>query len=423
MTNIEITDLITQHIKNRSITFRDLLDKSYQIDSYEKYVQLLTCTKSLFEGIIPEFVNVATEHLEKMENFVLYCEGIEDDKVKPHIESNLKNSLGINYNSYISLQLIFPDSLSEAPERSEAAIRYIYQEVEYKGLVNYIQLLKSPTQIGTFLNDSSKQIVAMHYILFKTGHHNCINKDEENVTIQSLDSTMSNAISDSIQEITAQKHDYIAFMQNEKKSYTTWFENSSQEYDNFLKRSQNLHTSLLEASRENYKALERTYSDKLKVEEPAAFMKNKADEYATRAQLWSLATVVLAGFLLWLLSVILSPDIKISEKIITIQLFNSEMPVYSTIIVFAMITLVIYVLKIFIKMTISSKHLSEEYYQKYVLTYFYLALIKDNKISEEQANIVLSTLFTKADTGLIKNDASNDIESIYKLILSTKSNS
>lgn len=70
-------------------------------------------------------------------------------------------------------------------------------------------------------------------------------------------------------------------------------------------------------------------------------------------------------------------------------------------------------------MTLSSKHLSEEYKQKYVLTYFYLSLVNAGKIDEKMGNIILSILFAKADTGLIKNDNSNELESISKILTSS----
>ena len=62
-------------------------------------------------------------------------------------------------------------------------------------------------------------------------------------------------------------------------------------------------------------------------------------------------------------------------------------------------------------MAISSKHLMEEYKQKYSLTYFYLSLVNNGSIKDEKSqNIILTSLFTKADTGLIKNDNSNELD-------------
>ena len=94
------------------------------------------------------------------------------------------------------------------------------------------------------------------------------------------------------------------------------------------------------------------------------------------------------------------------------------MPVYSSIIILSMICLIIYVIRIFIKIMMSSKHLSEEYRQKYVLTYFYLSLVNSGNLAEKLGNIILSLLFTKADTGLIKGDNSNDYESLIKTLTS-----
>ena len=119
-----------------------------------------------------------------------------------------------------------------------------------------------------------------------------------------------------------------------------------------------------------------------------------------------------------LLGIILSPDIKFDKKIISVNLFSNEMPIYSSIIILSMVCLIIYVIRIFIKMTISAKHLSEEYRQKYALTYFYLSLVNANKIDEKLGNLILSTLFAKADTGLIKNDSSNEYESLIKTLTS-----
>lgn len=81
-----------------------------------------------------------------------------------------------------------------------------------------------------------------------------------------------------------------------------------------------------------------------------------------------------------------------------------------------MVCLIIYMLRVFIKLTISSKHLSEEYKQKYILTYFYLSLISEGKLNNELGDSIISKLFTKADTGLIKNDTNIEIESIYKTL-------
>ena len=162
--------------------------------------------------------------------------------------------------------------------------------------------------------------------------------------------------------------------------------------------------------------LEKTYEEKLKVEEPAKFMLEQANKYKWAFIRWSIAIVLLSILLIGLLALVIHPQVNFDDKLITVNILSKETPVYSSIILLAMISLVVYILRIFIKMAVSSKHLMEEYKQKYSLTYFYLSLVNNGNIQDEQSkNIILTSLFTKADTGLLKNDSSNDLE---KTILS-----
>jgi len=122
------------------------------------------------------------------------------------------------------------------------------------------------------------------------------------------------------------------------------------------------------------------YNKKLKVEKPAEFMEEKAKKYLWSSLRWAIATVVLTIFLIYILGIVVSPKIEVGEKIVEISLFSQQIPVYESVILLSIVCLIIYVLRIFVKLTISSKHLSEEYKQKYILTYFYLSLISDGKI-------------------------------------------
>lgn len=145
-------------------------------------------------------------------------------------------------------------------------------------------------------------------------------------------------------------------------------------------------------------------------------MKQKSDEYLKSSKKWALASIGLVILLLIILGLIINPKINIGKKVIEISLFNTQIPIYQSIILLAMVCLIIYMLRVFIKLTISSKHLSEEYKQKYILTYFYLSLISEGKLNNELGDSIISKLFTKADTGLIKNDTNIEIESIYKTL-------
>lgn len=79
----------------------------------------------------------------------------------------------------------------------------------------------------------------------------------------------------------------------------------------------------------------------------------------------------------------------------------------------ALISFLIYIIRIIIKIIISSQHMSMEYEQKAALTRFYQALIQDGKeVDKEEKLIIFNALFRKTDTGLIKSDNSNDTDAL-----------
>ena len=57
------------------------------------------------------------------------------------------------------------------------------------------------------------------------------------------------------------------------------------------------------------------------------------------------------------------------------------------------------------KVAFSSFHLSRDSEEREQLTYVYLALIKENAIDEKDKNLIMQSLFSRAETGLLKDDS------------------
>ena len=400
MKRIDVQNAITNYLSNNKFTIIDSLSKRYSISSYEKYISCFTLIKTTFQNNIIEFSEEGKKFIDKINNFITNAIKDEnEDTIEQYINNNIRNDLGFNYNKEINLISIYPKSFLIQRECSQEAFTNIYSELGYDKLKEYISLVKSPSNFSSYINDSSRQIVAMKFLLFKTDHHSST-KLKRDYSAKTIYQETSNNINESLLEITKEKEDFINYMNEQKENYNNWFVDTSKEMDDFkLNHSTELSN------------LEKTYEEKLMVEKPAEFMLEQANKYKKSFYLWCLAIVVLSSVLLMLLAFIISPSISFNDKLVTINVLSKDMPVYSSVIILAMISLVIYVLRIFIKMAISSKHLMEEYKQKYSLTYFYLSLVNNGNIEDEQSrNIILTSLFTKADTGLLKNDNSNDLE-------------
>lgn len=65
-----------------------------------------------------------------------------------------------------------------------------------------------------------------------------------------------------------------------------------------------------------------------------------------------------------------------------------------------------YLIHLFTRIAISSFHLSRDYRERFQLTRVYLALIKDGDIANDEntRQIVLQSIFSRSDTGLLKGD-------------------
>jgi hypothetical protein len=70
------------------------------------------------------------------------------------------------------------------------------------------------------------------------------------------------------------------------------------------------------------------------------------------------------------------------------------------------------------KVMFSSFHLARDCEERYTLTYFYLSLLKDSKVDEKDRQLIMQSLFSRAETGLLREDSSPTMpsETLTKLI-------
>lgn len=202
---IEVTKLIDDKLSKESLQIKDLLNTRICFDSYEKYKQEFNLMKNTFKDNITEFYNEAIKCLNKMEEFISKCMSQDDDNVKNYISNNLKKAIYKNsYDSTLDIKSLFIGSLDNSTDKSQSTIIQVSKELGYDNLLRYIELLKSPSLFTSYLNDSEKQIGAMHYLLFKTNHHSNT-KFTRNLTTSNLYKLMENDINSSISTILNEK--------------------------------------------------------------------------------------------------------------------------------------------------------------------------------------------------------------------------
>jgi uncharacterized protein YukE len=177
-----------------------------------------------------------------------------------------------------------------------------------------------------------------------------------------------------------------------EKHYNEWYENSNSKF-----------TKLYSQSETKVKELENTYQEKLRLSEPVKYWSTRAEDLRKRgdkARVWLIGLIVIT--VLFLITYIC---IAPSGLIANIVKGNTDSMKWLLVSI-TIISFLAYGIRSFNKIMFSSYHLARDAEEREQLTYVYLALYNDNKIDKTERSIVLQALFSRADTGLLKEDSS-----------------
>lgn len=162
--------------------------------------------------------------------------------------------------------------------------------------------------------------------------------------------------------------------------------------------------------------LETLYEEKLKLQAPAEYWKTMEEDYNKKGKTWMIISFIwtIVIIVALILTLALLPNL-FSEDSHWIDVFKNSA------IITVITSIAVYILRIFIKMTMSSFHLSRDAKERNKLTYFYLALIEKRAISDKERAIVLNSLFSRADTGLLKGESTPSMSANVSDLVNTLS--
>ena len=151
--------------------------------------------------------------------------------------------------------------------------------------------------------------------------------------------------------------------------------------------------------------LERLYREKLALEEPKEVWEAAAKKHDCHALWWSLGALGVAALTL------------VGGSFAIYWLFTANLPeiplLSSSFLAITIITFCVYTIRIFVKIAMSNSHLAAAYRQKAAMTYFYLSLVeKEKAVSDEERALILNSLFSSVDTGLVKTSDNKDLETL-----------
>ena len=369
------------------------------------------------------YIEVYQNLKDKISNFFAYFNSVND--IGDITDENLYGSI-YNYISdssqYLENKRKYIINIEAPINKDKNFIKIIefykyYQEQKFDNIllatISYIDIYRNPEKTGIFLNYSYKYYFypAFYYLKeqFNIEFSNTKMDDEINILKTEL-STME-------ETIPKRKNEVLNYMKSTSDKFDIWKNDFKENINDWRDEID----EWKEKMEKKLTILENTYKEKLKLEAPEDLWNEKAENYGCAYKLWGFFVILLSTAIVYFVN-----------KIITEFYFNSKINSISdndilnyfpkTFLFVGILSLALYVLRVFVKITLSNKHLQLECEQKAALTRFYQALVHDGKnINENERLIIFNALFSKTESGLIKlSDTPNDIENIIFSILSKK---
>lgn len=196
----------------------------------------------------------------------------------------------------------------------------------------------------------------------------------------------------------------ITTLKSDKETvFTEWFNKSKEEF------------SMLSQDIDKRKEeLEKTYEELLRLKKPAEYWSIRAKKLKEDGKKY-------LEQLIWLISigggVILFMLWKIPDGLL-LNVFKGEASAIKwTLLYVTLVSFLIFGIKTLSKITYSSFHLARDAEEREQLTYVYISLKNESGVEEKDRQIILQSLFSRADTGLLKDDSSPTMPGIMDTVL------
>lgn len=146
--------------------------------------------------------------------------------------------------------------------------------------------------------------------------------------------------------------------------------------------------------------LEKVYREKLRLEAPAEHWDAMAKKYNSKGTKWLWISVAVA---VAVIAILLSCFFYMSmAKTENISWFGV---VRNYVILTATVGIGVYMLRLFVRMCMSCYHQARDAEERSKLASFYLSLFEKGVVSDKERALVINSLFSRADTGLLKRDS------------------
>lgn len=187
-----------------------------------------------------------------------------------------------------------------------------------------------------------------------------------------------------------------------EKAITKLIQRKNEQFEEWKRKSTEQMDVVINEKTHSFNDLEKLYQEKLKLEAPAKYWYNRADILKKEGNKWLrlliaviLLAVIALGGVLYLIS-----DGTLKD------LFDKTGSAVRWSVVFVtFVSFLAYAIRTIAKLMFSSYHLYRDAQEREQLTYVYLALVKEKGVETVERNLIMQALFSRADSGLLKEDS------------------
>ncbi|WP_288221636.1 DUF6161 domain-containing protein [uncultured Clostridium sp.] len=373
----------------------------------DKYLENKDTKIVLFpEKIEREFttINQLKEFIDGEMEFWGQCNQGRANEIKNHfndIKSDLDNfsrysNSEYNANNYLSrvlsnlkikrFPLVFSETQIGKFILEQYDISYLYADAAIDYLINF--------------NNSLSYLSNKEYF---EGVLEAYKYSNQEIAFTKLEDNLAESILEIKEKIIKTHDDLYKVSKDYHQNLIESYNNFSGDISNWRDTIKSEVESYLEDKVNTFKDLEIAYKEKLKLEAPIEYWGKLHNDYNKKGRTWTGIAISTSVIMMILLIVILY-NIP-SQLDVNLDKFSFQ-SLRATLILALIISIGVYLIRLFVKLALSAYHLSRDAKERYQLTYVYLALINEGTISEQDRNIVLQALFSRADTGLLKGDSS-----------------
>ncbi|UAL49823.1 hypothetical protein K7887_22145 (plasmid) [Sutcliffiella horikoshii] len=326
--------------------------------------------------------------------------------VKKHLDTAINSQNNNHHNATISLNSAINLSLQRNWYN-------IYKETD---LANFI--------IERYHISPDQAEAVIDYFLIRNGHKNLNSKEYFNGVLQSfiyeeqnnalkrklhapkqallqLKETFSNDRDELYGAYKDKQNEVEELFSTLKMELNSWKDELVVTSEDFFQKKQEELNKLVADKNKELEQMEQLYREKLRLEGPATYWNDLHNFYNNRGDRWrkwalgiSFIFSIVVIFMLYF-----TPSILFPNGTYTLNSIKAM-------VIFAVVSsIAIYLIRLFVLLSTSAYHLSRDAKERFQLTYVYLSLIQEKGVSEADRTIILQSLFSRADTGLLKGDS------------------